>query len=109
MNYYRATNSGVGFILHTDLADYGVRNYYGDVWSCTQNGAAWANRVGATELTAEELQAVNNEIFNNEIKKQIADLEAGQYRATREAVLGLGYTYLANIESAIVALRAQLR
>jgi len=57
MNYYHKEHTGVkGFITHEDNETAHVAGYPGDVW-VTEN-TTWATRVGATEKTKTEAQAL---------------------------------------------------
>lgn len=56
MAYYHATNTGKGFITHEENESAHIAGYPGDIW-ITEN-TAWATRVGATEKTKEEAQAL---------------------------------------------------
>jgi len=56
LKYYTATNTGKGFITHTDNESAHVAGHPGDVW--TTENTAWATRVGATEKTFAEAQAL---------------------------------------------------
>jgi hypothetical protein len=66
MNYYYIINPGVkGWISHEDNELAHVSGYPGDVW-VTEN-TAWAARVGATEKTKEEAQALVDAVINEAI------------------------------------------
>ena len=54
--YYKATNTGKGFITHADNAYKHVAGYPGEVW-VTEN-TIWAERVNAVEKTKVEAQAL---------------------------------------------------
>lgn len=54
--YYQATNWGKGFITHADNELSHVAGYPADIW-VTEN-TDWAARVGATEKTQAEAQAL---------------------------------------------------
>ena len=56
MAYYTTANTGKGFITHADNESAHVSGWPGDVW-VTEN-STWAARVGATEKTKAELQAL---------------------------------------------------
>lgn len=56
MTYYHAVNTGKGFITHEDNELAHVAGHPGDVW--VTDNSAWAARVGATEKTKEEAQAL---------------------------------------------------
>jgi len=56
MAYFHAVNTGKGFITHADNELSHVSGYVGDIW-VTEN-STWATRVGATEKTKEEAQAL---------------------------------------------------
>jgi hypothetical protein len=56
MAYYHAINSGKGFITHEDNELAHVSGHPGNIW-VTEN-STWAARVGATEKTKEEAQAL---------------------------------------------------
>lgn len=57
MHYYQIENPGVkGFVTHTENEVAHVANYPGDIW-VTEN-VDWATRVGATEITQTEAQAL---------------------------------------------------
>ena len=54
--YYKATNTGKGFITHADNAYKHVEGYPGEIW-VTEN-VRWAERVNAVEQTKAEAQAL---------------------------------------------------
>jgi len=57
MGYYHVEHTGIkGFITHEDNEAAHVAGYPGDVW-VTEN-TTWATRVGATEKTKSEAQAL---------------------------------------------------
>lgn len=56
MAYYHAVNTGKGFITHEDNESSHIAGHPGDVW--VTDNSAWAARVGATEKTKEEAQAL---------------------------------------------------
>lgn len=57
MGYYHVEHTGIkGFITHADNEAAHVAGYPGDVW-VTEN-TTWATRVGATEKTKSEAQAL---------------------------------------------------
>jgi hypothetical protein len=56
MAYYHAMNTGENFITYEDNELAYIKGYPGDIW-VTEN-SAWATRVGATEKTKEEAQAL---------------------------------------------------
>lgn len=63
MNYYQIENSGIaGFVTHEENEAAHISNPIGNVW-VTEN-TAWALRVGATQVTQEEAQAVANAIID---------------------------------------------
>ena len=59
MRYFRATNTGKGFITLDENKQSHIAGHPGDIWA-TKN-TAWAARVGATEKTLEEAQAIVND------------------------------------------------
>jgi len=61
LKYYTATNTGKGFITTEENRQSHIAGHPGDIW--TTENTAWATRVGATEKTLEEAQAlVNNSL-----------------------------------------------
>ena len=56
IKYYTATNTGKGFITHEDNESSHVSGWPGEVW--TTENTAWASRVGASEKTKSEAQAL---------------------------------------------------
>jgi len=62
--YYKATNTGKGFITHADNASGHVSGYPGEVW-VTEN-TAWAARVNVEEKTKAEAQAFVDAAINGE-------------------------------------------
>ena len=56
LKYYHATNTGKGFITENDSRQSHIAGHPGDIW--TTKNTAWATRVGATEKTLEEAQAI---------------------------------------------------
>ncbi len=66
MPYYHIVNPGVkGWISHEDNELAHVAGYPGDVW--VTDNTAWAARVGATEKTKEEAQALVDAVINEAI------------------------------------------
>lgn len=66
MPYYQIVNPGTkNWITHEDNELAHVAGFPGDIWK-TDN-TAWAERVGATELTKEEAQAVVDVVINEAI------------------------------------------
>jgi hypothetical protein len=75
MPYYHIVSPGTkGFVTHQDNELAHVSNYPGDVW-VTEN-TTWAARVGATEKTKEEAQALVDAVINEAIANW--DSESGQ-------------------------------
>jgi len=60
MYYAVATNVGKGFITHDDRQRFWIRGYPADVWVADNNGHSydWIERVGATQKTKAEAQAL---------------------------------------------------
>lgn len=56
LKYYHATNTGKGFITHTDNESAHIAEHPGQVF--TTENTTWASRVGATEKTFAEAQAL---------------------------------------------------
>lgn len=56
LKYYHATNTGKGFITLDENKQSHIAGHPGDIW--TTKNTAWAARVGATEKTLEEAQAI---------------------------------------------------
>lgn len=56
LKYYTATNTGEGFITHEDNETNFITGHPGNLW--TTKNTSWATRVGATEVTFEEAQAI---------------------------------------------------
>ena len=56
IKYYKATNTGKGFITHADNESSHVSGWPGEVW--TTENTTWAARVGAVEKTKSEAQAL---------------------------------------------------
>jgi hypothetical protein len=62
MFYFQTENPGIkGWISHEDSKKAQISQYIGNVW-ITEN-REWAIRVGATELTYEEAQAIADNII----------------------------------------------
>jgi hypothetical protein len=60
MLYFQIENPGIkGWISHEDSKKFQISQYIGNIW-VTEN-REWAARVGATELTYEEAQAIVDE------------------------------------------------
>ncbi len=59
MAYYKANNTGKGFITHSENEVNHIAGYPGNIW-ITEN-TSWANRVGAILLTKEEAQSIVDE------------------------------------------------
>ena len=58
--YCTATNSGKGFITHSDRNNFSISGHAGDVWVVgnTNHGISWINRVGGTAKLKAEAQAI---------------------------------------------------
>ena len=56
IKYYKATNTGKGFITHEDNESSHIVGHVGEVW--TTENTTWATRVGAEEKTKVEAQAL---------------------------------------------------
>ncbi len=56
LKYYTANNTGKGFITHDDNEANHIAGHPGDVW--TTENTTWAARVGATEKTFADAQAL---------------------------------------------------
>lgn len=56
LKYYHATNTGKGFITHADNESAHIAEHPGQVF--TTENTTWAARVGATEKTFTEAQAL---------------------------------------------------
>tara|TARA_R110000772_G_C13234287_1_gene433072 strand:+ start:58 stop:327 length:270 start_codon:yes stop_codon:yes gene_type:complete len=56
LKYYHTTNTGKGFITHAENESAHIAGHPADIW-ITEN-TAWAARVGATEKTQAEAQAL---------------------------------------------------
>ena len=53
MPFYRATNTGVGFITHEDRELFEVANVANDLYEVSGNFQAWVARVGAKAVAPE--------------------------------------------------------
>ena len=60
MKYCTATHSGHGFFTHADREAAHLSGHSGDIWCVGDNNSAWIERVGGTEKTLEEAQAIVN-------------------------------------------------
>ena len=61
MPWVQATNFGVGFITHDDWDTLTFRSYPDNMWDVNgdaDDGLAWAARVGGTQKTPAEAQAI---------------------------------------------------
>ncbi len=58
--------TGGGFITHDDRGAFEVQGFGSDVWVTDESQAAhdWIARIGATEITKDEAQAVINAAFD---------------------------------------------
>lgn len=56
LKYYEAENTGKGFITHDENESAHIAGHPGNVW--TTENTTWATRVGATEKTFAEAQAL---------------------------------------------------
>ena len=63
MKYYIVENTGKGFITAEENETSFIKNVYNDIYE-TDN-EEWANRVGAIELSEEELQYFRDEKRSN--------------------------------------------
>ena len=58
MKYCTATCSGVGFFVSSDRRAGHLSGHPGNIWCVADNNSAWIERVGGTEKTLEEAQAI---------------------------------------------------
>lgn len=60
MKYWRALNTGYGFITSEDRSNFAIEGKPGDVWITEDNFAAseWATRVNAQSITQAEANAI---------------------------------------------------
>lgn len=65
LKYYTITNTGKGFITHTENEANHIAGHPGDVW--TTENTAWAARVGATEKTQAEAQALVDTALDGQV------------------------------------------
>ena len=56
LKYYHTTNTGKGFITHAENESAHISGHPGEIW--TTENTTWATRVGATEKTQAEAQAL---------------------------------------------------
>jgi len=56
IKYYLVTNTGKGFITHTDNSSSYIEGHPADIW--TTENTTWATRVSAVEKTQVEAQAL---------------------------------------------------
>lgn len=77
-----------------------LTNAYDDVWEVSGDYQDWMARVGGVEVANGAQQKSNRQVI-----AQIAEIEARQARAVREAALG-SPQYLQQVEAQIQALRA---
>ena len=56
LKYYHATNTGKGFITHDENESAHIAGHPGEIY--TTENTSWATRVGATEKTFSEAQAL---------------------------------------------------
>ena len=56
LKYYHVTNTGKGFITHAENESAHISGHPGEIW--TTENTTWATRVGATEKTQAEAQAL---------------------------------------------------
>jgi hypothetical protein len=75
LKYYQAINTGKGFITHEDNESAHVAGYPGDIW--TTENTTWATRVGATEKTLEQAQAIVDAAISGSVYPEEHEL-AGQ-------------------------------
>lgn len=60
MKYWRAINTGYGFITSEDRSNFTIEGKPADIWITDDNFAAneWASRVGAQPITQSEAEAI---------------------------------------------------
>jgi hypothetical protein len=68
LKYYTATNTGKGFITHNDNESAHIAGHPADIW--TTENTTWATRVGATEKTFAEAQALVSASLDGKFYKQ---------------------------------------
>jgi hypothetical protein len=106
MEYFRAINTGTGFITHEDQLDMTIEMVLPDIYKVTGNYQSWVERTAATKVLDSEVDISLNNI---KIKREISIIEAGQSRAIREAIVANNTQYILDIDNKINALRAQLQ
>jgi len=76
IKYYLATNTGKGFITHTDSAAGHIAGHPGNIWTTEHDHSAWATRVSAVEKTKEEAQALCDATIVDESGNRLGVLES---------------------------------
>tara|TARA_R100000365_G_C2679908_1_gene25738 strand:+ start:173 stop:448 length:276 start_codon:yes stop_codon:yes gene_type:complete len=65
MKYCTATHSGTGFFTHADREAAHLSGHLGNVWCVGDSNSAWITRVGGTEKTLEQAQAILDSAIDN--------------------------------------------
>jgi len=74
MKYCTATSSGVGFFTHADREAAHLSGHPGNVWCVGDNNSDWIARVGGTEKTLKEAQA----LLDAAIEEEQAEWDSGE-------------------------------
>ena len=90
-NYCVATNSGVGFITHTDSRKFWIRGYPGNVWVCDDipESRDWAARNSAASKTKSQAQTIVTDIIDGLKDAWDDDNVDGESSAEKIARLGI--------------------
>ena len=66
-NYCVATNTGVGFITHTDSRKFWIRGYPGNVWVCDDipESRHWVTRNSGSVKTKSQAQTIVTDIVDD--------------------------------------------
>ena len=89
-NYCVATNTGKGFITHTDSRKFWISGYPGNVWVCDDipESRDWGARNSAATKTKSQAQTVVTNIIDDAKDAWDADNEEGESAAEKIARLG---------------------
>jgi len=85
MKYYIVENTGKGFITSEDNENSIIINVYNNIYQT--NNEEWANRVGAIEISEEELQYFRDEESSNKKEELTRKINKIQNNNTKEKLI----------------------
>ena len=90
-NYCVATNTGKGFITHTDSRKFWISGYPGNVWVCDDipESREWGSRNSAATKTKSQAQTIVTGVIDDAKDAWDANNEEGESAEEKIARLGI--------------------